>query len=189
MIGRITYSMNVSLDGFINDAQGSLDWALVDDEIHGFWNDHIGRAGAFVYGRRLYETMAAYWPTAESDPEGTPTTFEFARVWNSKPIIVFSNSLTAVSGNARLVRGDVSAVLRAIRDETVGELQIGGAHLAQQFIRAGIVDEYRPVIHPAILGSGTPYLPPGMAMTPLRLIDTRRFANGAVALSYESGVP
>ena len=84
-MGKVVYLMNVSLDGFVNTADGSLDWTLVDEELHSWFNEHEREAGAFVYGRRLYEAMAAYAPTPENDPAATPAMVEFARIWNPKP--------------------------------------------------------------------------------------------------------
>ena len=129
--------------------------------------------------------MAAYWPTGETDPDSTETMREFARIWNAVPRFVFSTTLDAVQWNSRLVRGDVGEVLARIREEFDGDLEVGGPTLAAEFIRRGLVDEYRLVVHPAVLGAGTPYFPPLDEPLRLRLVDTRRFASGAVYLRYE----
>jgi dihydrofolate reductase len=84
-MGKLVYSMNVSLDGFVETLDRGLEWALVDEELHTWFNDRARRTDAFLYGRRLYETMAAYWPTAESDPSATGYMLDFARTWNAKP--------------------------------------------------------------------------------------------------------
>ena len=139
---------------------------------------------ASLYGRRLYETMAAYWPTGADDPDATPTMLKFARVWNAKPIVVFSSTLTDVVSNARLVAGDVSDRLAEVRREFSGDLNVGGADLAGQFVRRGLVDEYRLVIHPVVLGSGTPFWPQLEAPLRLKLADSHSFASGVVLRSY-----
>lgn len=182
-MSEIVYSMNVSLDGFVAARDGSLDWAAVDDELHGWWNARVAEADAFLYGRRLYETMAAYWPTALDDPAATPVMREFARIWNARPKIVFSSTLGSVVPGCRLVREDIVTAMPAIRDEFPGTLDVGGPTLAAALIRRGLVDVYRPVVHPAAIGGGTPYLPAG-ADARLRLTDMHRFASGAVALAY-----
>ena len=139
---------------------------------------------ASLYGRRLYELMAAHWPTGESDPAATEPMREFARIWNPMPKIVFSTSLQHVEHNSRLVKGDVGAVLADLRKEFDGDLDVGGANLAGQFVRRGLVDEYRLVIHPVVLGAGTPFWPELEAPLRLRLVDTRTFSSGAEFRSY-----
>jgi dihydrofolate reductase len=128
--------------------------------------------------------MAAYWPTAEQDPAATDVTREFARIWNATPKIVFSNSLASVEGNSRLVRGDVGEELTRLRNEFPGNLDVGGPTLASAFIARGLVDEYRPVVHPVVLGAGTPFFPPLERPLRLRLAETRTFESGAIYLEY-----
>src|SRR5919197_4368132 len=153
-MGKVVYLMNVSLDGFVNTADGSLDWTLVDEELHSWFNEHEREAGAFVYGRRLYEVMAAYWPTAENDPAATPAMVEFARIWNPKAKVVFSTTLESVDWNSRLVHGEVGAELKRVKAEFGGELHIGGPSLAAQFIERDLVDSpvRRAASSPASLG-------------------------------------
>ncbi len=183
-MGKVIYSMNVSLDGYVETPDHSLEWTNIDEEVHCWFTDLSREAAAFVYGRRLYELMAAYWPTAESDPATTDYMLDFARVWVPKPKIVFSNSLTSVKWNSRLVRGDVGDELARLRAEFDGDLNVGGPTLAAEFIRRGLVDEYRLVVHPVILGSGTPFFPGLDKPIGLRLFDTHRFASGATYLGY-----
>lgn len=184
-MGKVVYLMNVSLDGFVETTDHSLDWTIVDDELHAWFNDQIRDAGAFVYGRRVYEVMAAYWPTAESDPTATPVMLEFARLWNPKPKVVFSSTLERVDWNSRLTSGDVGEELERMRQEIDGDLQIAGPTLAAEFIRRGLVDEYRLVVHPVVLGAGTPYFPRLEEPIKLQLKETRRFAAGFEYLGYE----
>lgn len=183
-MGRLIYLMNVSLDGFIETPDHSLDWTVVDDELHTWFNDQTRALDASLYGRRLYELMAAHWPTAESDPSATEPMREFARIWNAMPKIVFSSTLESVEWNSRLVRGDVGEELARLRTEFSGDLGVAGPTLASAFIQRGLVDEYRLVVHPVILGAGTPYWPPLDAPIPLRLTDTHRFTSGVLYLGY-----
>ena len=125
-MGKLIYSLNVSLDGFIETPDHSLDWAIVDEEVHRWFNEQTRTLDASLYGRRMYEVMAAYWPTGADDPAATDVTREFASIWNSMPKIVFSTSLDRVDHNARLVRGDVGEVLDALRTEFEGDLDVGG---------------------------------------------------------------
>jgi dihydrofolate reductase len=183
-MGKVIYSMNVSLDGFVNTAERSLDWVQMDEELHFWFNEHAREASAFVYGRRLYQVMTGYWPTAGSDPAASPAMLDFAGIWNPKPKIVFSNTLESVGWNSRLVKGDVGVELDRLKAEFDGDLEIGGATLAAAFIERGLVDEYRLVIHPVVLGSGTPFFPNGSGRLQLRQFDTRRFESGAIYLGY-----
>jgi dihydrofolate reductase len=183
-MGRLIYSMNVSLDGYVAASDGGLDWTIIDEEIHTWWNDQMREADAVIWGRRVYQLMVAYWPTAESDPAATPAMLEFARVTNPKPKIVFSTTLDSVTWNGRLVEGDVGDVLDRLREEFAGDIVLAGPTLAAQFVRGGLVDEYRLVVHPAIVGAGLPFFPDLEAPLGLRLFDEHRFASGAVYLGY-----
>lgn len=183
-MGKVVFTMNVSLDGFVETADHNLDWSLVDDELHAWFNDHERAAGAFVYGRRLYEVMAAYWPTGESDPNGTDTTREYARIWNAKPKIVFSRTLDSVAWNSRLVRTDVVDEIPKLKAEFEAELHVAGPTLAAPLIERGLVDEYQLLVHPVVIGGGTPYFPDLRSRLPLRLLDTRQFGSGVVYLGY-----
>lgn len=183
-MGKLIYSMSVSLDGFVETPDHSLDWVDIDEEIHRWFNDQARETAAFLYGRRLYEVMAAYWPHAESDPDATDYTRDFARIWNRTPKIVFSSSLPDVRWNSRLVRGDPVAELARLRAEFDGNLSVGGPTLASAFIRAGVVDEYRIVFHPVVLGGGTSFFPRLEMPIRLRKTEGKEFASGAVYAGY-----
>ncbi len=183
-MGKLIYLMNVSLDGYVETPDHSLDWTNVDDELHAWFNDRAREADAFLYGRGLYETMAAYWPTAASDPSATDVMLDFARIWNDKPKVVFSSTLATVEWNSRLVSGDVGAELARLKGEFDGELDLGGPTLASEFIRRGLVDEYRLLVHPVILGAGTPFFPKLETPIRLRLTETRTFDSGVMYLGY-----
>ncbi|HEX2221439.1 MAG TPA: dihydrofolate reductase family protein [Candidatus Limnocylindria bacterium] len=186
-MGRLIYAMNVSLDGYVETPDRDLDWASIDDELHTWFNDWTRELDASLYGRRMYELMAGYWPTAEADPSATPAMLEFARIWKAMPKIVFSSTLTSVDWNSRLVRGDVGEELARLRHEFDGDLDVGGATLASAFIRRGLVDEYRLLVHPVILGAGRPFFPKLDTPIRLRLNETRRFESGVMYVSYARG--
>ena len=186
-MGRLIYTMNVSLDGFVETPEHSLDWANVDEELHQWFNDEAKTLDASLYGRRMFEIMTDYWPTAEDDPSATDAMREFARIWKPMPKIVFSTSLDHVEHNARLVSGDVGSVLEDLRAEFDGDIDIGGPNLAGQFVRRGLVDVYHLIVHPVVLGAGTPYWPQLDAPLPLRITGTRTFASGALLTSFEPG--
>jgi dihydrofolate reductase len=184
-VGKLIYLMNVSLDGFVETPDHSLDWATVDEEVHSWFNDWESTLDASLYGRRLWEVMSSHWPTAEkNDPDINDVEREYARIWNRIPKIVFSTSLDHVEHGARLVRGDVGEVLTDVRREFPGNLGVGGPNLAGQFVRRGLVDQFQMVVHPVVLGAGTPFWPPLDSPMKLRLTDTHRFESGAVAATY-----
>ena len=183
-MGKLIYSMNVSLDGYVETPEHSLDWANVDEELHSWFNDRAREVDASLYGRRMYELMAGYWPTAESDPSATEVEREFARIWKPMPKIVFSSTLTTVDWNSRLVRGDVGDELAQLRTEFDGDLDVGGATLAAEFIRRGLVEEYRLLVHPVVLGAGTPFFPELESPIHLQLTETATFDSGVIYLGY-----
>lgn len=183
-MGRLIYSLNVSLDGYVETLDKGLDWTTVDDELHAWFNDRFRELAASIYGRGLYETMAAHWPHAADDPNATPVELEFARIWNATPRYVFSSSLAEVSWNSRLVRDDVVEGFARVRAEVDGDIEIGGATLAASFMRHGLIDVYQLIVHPVAIGGGTPFFPNGAPPRTLRLTDTHRFASGVVLLEY-----
>ena len=173
-MGKLVYSMSVSLDGFVATPTGSLDWVRVDEELHSIFNQQARQSSAFIYGRRLYELMVAYWPTAEDDPAATPAMQEFATIWKDKPKIVVSRSLGEVDWNARLVRDDIVGEVARLKARPGYDLDVGGPTTAAPLLRAGLVDEVRLFVQPVILGAGTPFFPPFEDPVGLELLDSRR---------------
>jgi dihydrofolate reductase len=184
-VGKLIYLMNVSLDGFVARPDGSVDWTQVDDELHAWFNEHMRQLSVSLYGRRLYEVMAAYWPTGDSNPASTEVMREFARFWQATPRIVFSTTLDSVGHNSRLARGDVAEELANVRREFDGDIEVGGPTLAAQFIRRGLVDEFGLVIHPVVLGAGKPFFPELDSPIPLRKTAMHTFDSGVVYIGYE----
>ncbi len=184
-MGKLTYGMNVSVDGYIADANGNFDWSEPSDELHQYWNDRERETALALYGRRLYELMSAYWPTADKDPDADPITLDYARVWCALPKVVFSQTLESVDWNSRLERGDVVEVTKRLKAETDGPLEVAGATLAAPLVQAGLVDEFQIVVAPAVVGGGTPFFPSLPSWISLRLVENRTFAGGAVLLRYE----
>ena len=180
----LVYSMAVSLDGFVEGRGRELDWSTPDDELHQFWNDQARETTTALYGRRLYELMAGFWPTADANSDAPATIAEFARLWRAMPKVVFSSTLEEVGWNSRLVRGDASAEVERLKAEPGGDMEVGGPTLAAALIERGLVDECRLVVHPVVLGGGTPFFPPLERRLSLRLVESRRFGSGVVYLRY-----
>jgi dihydrofolate reductase len=180
---RLIYSMGVSLDGFIAGPGGELDWSVPDEELHRFHNQEMREMGGHLLGRRLYETMVS-WETADANPASSDFELEFARVWKALPKVVFSETLDAVVGNARLVRDGVAGEVARLKQQPGKDLAVGGAALAGSLTRLGLVDEYRLFISPVVLGQGTPYFPPLDQRIDLELLETRTFGARVAYLRY-----
>jgi dihydrofolate reductase len=178
-MGQLIYSMGTSLDGYIVDREGRLDWSAPSEEQHRFHNEQVRELSAYLLGRRLYETMV-YWDT--DDESRGPVEREFAETWRQTPIFVFSRTLEGVEGRATLVKGDVAEEVARLKQEIDGDISVGGAGLASSLIPLGLIDEYRPFVNPVIVGGGAPFLPPLDQRIDLELVETRTFESGVVYL-------
>jgi dihydrofolate reductase len=175
--------MGVSLDGFIAGPDGEIGLLTPDEELHRFHNQQERETGVSLYGRRLYEVML-YWETAaEENPSAPEHQLEFARIWKEKPKVVFSTTLERVEGsNTTLAADNALDEVARLKQQPGKDLAVGGAGLAATLM--GLIDEFRPVVHPVVLGGGTPYLPPSDERLNLELVETRTFGMGAVYLRY-----
>ncbi len=182
-MGKLIYSMGVSLDGFIAGPDGGIDWSAPDEELHRFHNEQARKTGAHLYGRRLYEVMR-YWETAGENLSAPEHELEFARIWKDTPKIVFSKTLETVEGNAGLVRDNVAEEIVRLK-EAGNELAVGGAGLASTFMRLGLLDEYRLFVSPVVLGGGTPYFPALDGRINLELVETRTSGSSVVYVRYQ----
>ena len=182
-MAKLIYASNMSLDGCTEDERGALDWAPPDDDVFACITDLMRSAGTYLYGRRMYETMAV-WETdaalaAQSDLMG-----EFARVWQAPHKVVYSTTLASVStANTRLERRFDPGAVRDLKAEATSDLLVGGPTLAAQALKAGLVDECHLFVWPVLLGGGKPALSPD-TRADLALLDERRFDNGVVRLRY-----
>jgi dihydrofolate reductase len=180
---RLIYSVIASADGYVEDAGGSFGWAAPDEEVFGFVNDLERPVGTYLYGRRMYETMR-YWETADTAPGQPPFIREFTGIWQAAEKIVFSKTLVSVSSaRTRIERDFDPGMVRQLKSVTEHDMTVGGADLAGQAIKAGLVDELQLFLVPVVVGGGKRALPNGVR-SDLELLDTRRFASGPVYLRY-----
>jgi dihydrofolate reductase len=190
----LTYTGIQSLDGFIADANGNFDWSTPDLDVHRFVNKLERPIGTYLYGRRLYDVMAAWEeigtpndPTA-SDGDADPfieAMAEYGEIWRAAEKIVFSTTLSEPrTARTRVEREFSEEEIRALAESRNAEIAIGGADLAAQVLNAGLVDELRLFVSPVLVGNGTRFLPPDLRLD-LELTDERRFANGVVFLRYK----
>jgi dihydrofolate reductase len=182
-VAKLIYATIASLDGYVADEDGKFDWAMPDGEVHAFVNDLERPIGTHLYGRRLYEVMAG-WETMHTLPDQTPLALDFAAIWQAAEKIVYSRTLETVSSaRTRIEREFDPEAVRRMKAEADRDITIGGATLAAEAIRAGLVDELHVIASPIVVGGGTPSLPDGVRWE-LELLDERRFANGVVHLRY-----
>jgi dihydrofolate reductase len=180
---RVTYSMGVSLDGYIVGPDRDITAPAPDEEVWRLVTDEIREVGVHLMGRRLYETML-YWETADQ-ASLDDAQLEWAGLWNPLPKVVFSTTLSAVQGNARLATGDVAAEIKRLRAEPgEGEIAIGGATLAAEAAALDLIDEYRPMVYPVLVGGGIPFFPRQERRVDLELVETRPFSSRVVYLRY-----
>jgi dihydrofolate reductase len=181
---RVTYSMSMSVDGYIVGPDGGFDWGAPGEDVFRFWIDEIRDVGVHLMGRRLYETML-YWETAAEDPSLSDDEHEWIALWNPLPKVVFSNTLTTVEGNARLATGSLAEEIERLRAEPgEGEIAIGGATLAAEAAALGLIDEYRVIVYQVLVGGGTSFFPHDGRRVDLELVETRSFNTGEVYLRY-----
>jgi dihydrofolate reductase len=183
-VHSVTYSMSMSLDGYIVGPDGRFDWTAPDPEVFRFWIDEIRDVGVHLMGRRLYETML-YWETAEEDHTLDDAQLEWTALWKPLPKVVFSSTLSSVRGNARLAAGSLEEEIARLRAEPGdGDIAIGGATLAAEAAALDLIDEYRPKVFPVLVGGGLPYFPQRERRVDLELLETRTFSSGVAALRY-----
>ena len=182
-MGKLLYSALTSLDGYIEDADGSFAWAAPDPEVHAFANQLERGIGTHLYGRRMYETMAV-WQTVGDGPEVHPMEAEYGELWRGLEKVVYSRSLEEVSTARTRLEGELDPeAVRRLKDESDHDLSVSGPDLAQHAFRAGLVDEVHLFVFPVIVGGGKPGLPKAVRLD-LELVDQRRFANGVVHLHH-----
>ena len=180
----VTYSMSMSLDGYIVGPDGRFDWTVPDPDVFRFWIDEIRGVGVHLMGRRLYETML-YWETADHDPSLGDAELEWAALWKPLPKVVFSTTLSAVQGNARLASSGVAEEIERLRAESgEGDIAIGGATLAAEAAALGLIDEYQVIVYPVLVGGGIPFFPQRERRVDLELVETRTFSSNVVYLRY-----
>lgn len=182
-MAKLIYATNVSLDGYMEDEQGNLEWSIANDETYAFWTDFQRTIGTYLYGRRLYETMV-YWETASTGGDQPELKREFAQIWRAAEKIVYSRTLQVVSSaRTRIEREFDPDAIRRLKESPGADITIGGPELAGQAMSAGLIDECHLLLNPIVLGGGKRALPDNLLMR-LELLGERRFRSGVVHLHY-----
>jgi dihydrofolate reductase len=175
---QLFYAMGQSADGYIAGPHGEIDWAAPDEELHRFHNAQMRVTDLHVCGRRLYEEMLPWErDTWTSEPE-----IEFSRIWQALPKLVFSRTLDRVEGNTRLATRSLEDEIADLPDDM--NVAVGGAGLAGECLKLGLIDAFHLFINPVLVGGGTPYFPPLATRVNLELAETRTFGSRVVYLRY-----
>jgi dihydrofolate reductase len=186
-MAKLIYISNVSLDGYIEDEHGSFDWTAPDDEVFAFITDLVRSVGTYLYGRRMYETMAV-WETDPALAAQSELMADFANVWQAADKVVYSTTLEAAStAKTRLERSFDLDSVRNMTASATSDLTVGGANVAAHAFKAGLVDECQLFIWPVLVGGGKPALPSD-TRAELELLDERRFSNGVMYLRYRTPI-
>jgi dihydrofolate reductase len=181
-MAKLTYVMNTSLDGFVADKNGDFRWSEPDEEVFSFIEDLVRPFGTYLYGRKMYKTMAV-WETMQPN-DVQPYMQNFANIWKAADKIVFSKTLhTVATARTHLTSDFDPKAIERLKNESDKDILIGGPNIAGEAIRAGLVDEYIQLIRPIIIGEGNFWLPHDVRLK-LKLIDEKRFESGVVYLRY-----
>jgi dihydrofolate reductase len=186
---KVVLFMHVSLDGFIAGSNGELDWTVTDEGMNNdLLPDLIRTVDTTLLGRAAYQDLANYWPFAAVNPSSSKGEIEFAHWIDQAPKIVFSKTLEKVEWqHSRVVKGNIAEEIATLKQQEGQDLVLfGGVGIAQTFVQCGFIDEYRLVVHPALLGSGKPLFQNIKNRIPLKLVNTKAFRSGAVLLHYQS---
>ncbi|MFE9690757.1 dihydrofolate reductase family protein [Micromonospora sp. NPDC005806] len=181
---KLVYWVHQSVDGFIEGPNGEFDWPAMGPELSAHSFELTDRADAFLYGRKVWGLMSWYWPRAEQISQD-PHDLKFAPVWQRTPKIVISRTLENAEYDARVIGRDLAAEVAELKAQPGRELLLtGGSGAAAALTALGLIDEYQVVVHPVVLGGGTPVFPDKERLD-LRLVETRSFDGKSVLLRYE----
>lgn len=176
---KVIWGINLTLDGFIDHEKG-----LADEELHQYWTDFFNNVDVILFGRKMYELLVDYWPTAPSDTSLPKEMIDFAHAINRLPKIVYSRTLEKVEWNATLEREIDPEEIRRLKQQPGKGISISGREIAQKLMEHNLIDEYQFLVQPIILGSGTPLFRDLHEKYQLKLFDTKTFRSGVVCHYY-----
>lgn len=180
---KIIYAESVSLDGYIEDQNGTIDWTAPSEELHRHFNEREREMDTHLYGRKVYEIMQ-YWEDADQDTENPDYMKEYARLWQKQKKIVFSTTIDQVKSGYELRNSVNPDEIRQWKQSPGKNMIVGGASLASSFLEHGLVDEVHLYILPVLLGGGKPMFPSGKEHN-LQLIESQTFPGSVVMLKYQ----
>ncbi|MCW2921041.1 MAG: bifunctional deaminase-reductase protein [Thermoleophilia bacterium] len=188
-MGRTVYWMNVSLDLLIErnpGEEGGGSWMRISESLHQEFNDRARQLVLAVEGRVIYETMEGFWPAAIDDDSLEDVLREYGRIWTEQPKVLVSRTRSEANHNTRVIGNDGRAMeeLARIREETDGDIGVGGAGIATQMLQHGLLDELFLVTHPVILGSGRPLFDSLDVPVECDLLEQAQFEDGVTLHRY-----
>lgn len=185
---KVVLFMHISLDGFAAGPNGELDWISYDEELEKYAEEVVRTVGAPLYGRVTYQMMESYWPTVLTNPAATRHEIEHAHWVENIPKIVFSKTLEKVEwNNTTLIKDNIAVEISKLKQQPGKDLVIfGSPGLAHTLMRLDLIDEYRLTVNPVILGSGMPVFKDLKDRGELKLLNTKTFGSGVIALHYET---
>ena len=182
-MGELTYAMGVSLDGYVEDAEGGFAWSAPDEEVHALANRQTQEASALVFGRGMYEILDDYWIRAAGEEGHPAVAAEFAAAYAATPRYVVSDSMQEARNGATLVpRAEARPTVERLKAESRTHVGLGGPTIAAALV--DLIDEFGMWMSPVAVGGGKPFFPPGSGPLELRLAECRSFASGTVWLRY-----
>lgn len=180
---------HVSLDGYLADVRGEMDWIRIDDEMWDYVAALTANADAVIFGRKTYQMMVEYWPTAGERPGATPHDIDYSQWVNQATKIVVSRTLEEAPwgawGNVHIVKDNLGEEFRRLKGQPGKNMNlIGSGELFHDLVSLGLVDEYQLHINPVVLGGGKPLFPELDARIDLELVELKTFPSGVAACRY-----
>lgn len=183
-MAKLFYTAITSLDGYVADAEGNFDWSMPDPDVHAFANDLERGIGTQLMGRKLYEVMK-FWEPMYGRKDLPPFIEDYATIWHDAEKIVYSKTLREVDTKRTRIESSFDPVdVGRMKTEATADLSVGGAELAGQALKAGLVDEIHFLVSPVIVGGGKRALPHDVRLN-LALLGQRVFPNGVAHLHYQ----
>jgi dihydrofolate reductase len=179
--------MHISLDGFTAGPKGEMDWIHVDDEIFDYVGHQTDASDMALYGRKTYEMMESYWPTAGDRPGASKHDIQHSKWYNNVDKVVISNTLKGQQlDKTRIISDQIGAEIKAIKQQLGKAIMVIGSPSAVHILtREGLVDDFWLFVNPVLLGQGIPLFKDLKDRVPLKLVESKTFSSGVVCLHYE----
>ncbi len=183
---KVVFGINITADGYCSHEDG-----IVNNELHQYFTGMLRKTDIILYGRKTYQLMVPYWPDIAKNQSEDEASNEFARVFDSLELLVFSTTLKEISGSkSRIARGTIAEEVNALKNKTGKDIAVGSLSIASQLSDLGLIDEYHFVVHPVVAGKGPRLFESFQSKRSLQLdlVDTKKFQTGVIALHYKKQI-